>query len=348
MIARWGLVGGDGVIGALERALVADRLPPAMLLTGPAHVGKGTLALALARALNCQGEPRPCDECRSCRRIARGQHADVEVIAPGGICRVSDHDHSRSHTIGICAVRRMEAAAAMQPYEGCRRVYIVDPADALTDEAENAFLKTLEEPPPAVTFLLVTERPARLHDTVRSRCQEWTLAPLPVANLATWLATERGVEAETAAVLARLAGGRVGWAITALDEGDPLEVRRTQTEEVGRILASSCADRLTYAQSLAGRGGAEPVNALNALDHWIAWWRDLLRVVTGAAERVTHQNLIEQLRDDATRYRPADVARFLHTLVETREHLRRGVNHRLALEAMLLQTPPAERSAYDG
>ena len=269
MIARWGLVGGDGVIGALERALVTDRLPPAMLLTGPAHVGKGTLALALARALNCQGEPRPCDECRSCRRIARGQHADVEVIAPGGICRVSDHDHSRSHTIGICAVRRMEAAAAMQPYEGCRRVYIVDPADALTDEAENAFLKTLEEPPPAVTFLLVTERPARLHDTVRSRCQEWTLAPLPVADLATWLATERGVEAETAAVLARLAGGRVGWAITALDEGDPLEVRRTQTEEVGRILASSCADRLTYAQSLAGRGGAEPVNA-RSLDCLVA------------------------------------------------------------------------------
>ena len=348
MIGRWGLIGNDKVIGTLERALAADRLSPAMLLTGPAHVGKGTLALALARALNCQGEPRPCGECRPCRRITHGQHADVEVIAPGGFCRVSDHDHSRSYTIGICAVRRMEVAAAMQPYEGYRRVYIIDPADALTDEAENAFLKTLEEPPPAVTFILVAERPARLRDTVRSRCQEWALGPLPVADLATWLAAERGLDAEVATVLARLARGRVGWAITALDEGDPLEVRRTQTEEISRILASSCADRFIYAQSLAGRGGTEPVNALNALDHWIAWWRDLLRVVSGTADRVTHQNLAERLRDDAKRYRPADVARFLHTLVETREHLRRGVNPRLALEAMLLQTPSAEGSSYGG
>ena len=348
MIARWGLIGGNRVIGALERALVADRLPPAMLITGPAHVGKKTLALALARALNCQGNPRPCGECRPCGRIADGQHADVEVIAPGGICRVSDHDHSRSRTIGICAVRRMETAAVLQPYEGCRRVYIIDPADALTDEAENAFLKTLEEPPPTVTFILVTERPARLRDTVRSRCQEWALGPLPVTELATWLTTEHGMDPEAATALARLAGGRVGWAVTALDEGDPLEVRRTQTEEASRILASSCADRLTYAQSLAGRSGAEPVNALNALDHWIAWWRDLLRVVTGVANRVTHQNLTEQLRDDAKRYQPVDVARFLHALVETREHLRRGVNPRLALEAMLLQTPPAEGNSYDG
>lgn len=341
MSARWGIVGGETAVAALMRALAADRLPHAILLTGPAHVGKGTLALSLARALNCEGDQRPCGECRPCGRIARGQHADVEVMAPGGICRVSDHDHSRSRTIGICAVRRVEAAAALQPYEGRQRVFIVDPADALTDEAEDAFLKTLEEPPPAVTFVLVSERPARLRATVRSRCQELALGPLPVEELAAWLVAQRDLDRETAAAVARLAGGRAGWAVAALDEGEPLEVRRTQTEEARRVLLSSRAERLAYAQSLAGRGGGEPVNALNALEHWIAWWRDMLLVGTDCPERVTHQAEQERLQADAGRYRSAEVARFLRALVETREHLRRGVNPRLALEAMLLQAPAA-------
>ena len=347
MSARWGIVGADAAVASLERALSSDRLSHAVLFTGPAHVGKGTLALSLARALNCEApdsEASPCGHCRPCDRIARGQHADVEVVAPGGICRVSDHDHSRSRTIGICAVRRVEATGAMQPYEGKQRVFIVDPADALTDEAEDAFLKTLEEPPSAVTFLLVSERPARLRDTVRSRCQELPLPPLSVQQLTDWLTVERQVEPETAAALARLAGGRAGWAIAALDDGDPLEVRRTQAEEARRVLNSSRATRLDYAQSLAGRGGGEPVNALSALEHWIAWWRDLLLVTTDCAERVTHQTEREQLQQDASRYRPADIASFLNALVQTREHLRRGVNPRLAIETMLLQAPAAAGS----
>ena len=343
MSARWEVVGG-GVVAALERMLAAERVPHALLLSGPPQVGKGAIARALAQALNCEGQERPCGECRSCRRIAEGKHADVEVVGPGAICRESDHDHSRSRVIGICAVRRLESVAALQPFEGRQRVFIVDPADALTDEAEDAFLKTLEEPPPAVTFVLVSARPALLRATVRSRCRQLTVSPLPVSELAEWLVREQDLSEDAAGILARQARGRIRWVREALREGDPLETRRAQAHEVRRLVDASQADRLSYAQSLAG-GGGEPVSALTALEHWIAWWRDLLLARAACGEQVTHQDQREELEVECRRFRAPDIVRFMRALVETQTHLRHGVNPRLALEALALRIPAATEPA---
>ena len=337
--SHWGMIGATPAVAALERMLTNDRVPHALLLVGPPQVGKGRLALALAQALNCDAPAPPCGECRSCRRIAEGKHADVEIISPGALCRVAEHDHSRSRRIGICAVRRVEMVASTTPFEGRQRVFIINPADALTGDAEDAFLKTLEEPPAAVTLVLVTSRPLALRETIRSRCRTITLAPLPTAVLADWLRAERGLEEATAQTVARLARGRADWAIEALREADPLALRQAAVEEIRRLSQARRAERLAFAESLGGRSGGEVANALVALESWASWWRDLLLVSANCADQIAHQDLRTLVEQESGRYRPREIVRFLLALQEAQAHLRAGVNARLCLDALFLQAP---------
>ena len=338
----WGPA-GSAAVGALQRMVREDRVPHALLLSGPAGTGKRALALGLAQALNCEGEPRPCGDCRACARIRDGKHADVEVVSIGGLCRVPEHDHSASRTIGICVVRRLEMVAATKPFEGRQRIFVIDPADALSPEAADAFLKTLEEPPPAVTFALVSARPAHLSATLRSRCRTVDVAPLSLAACAAWLEREQGLAGVAAETLARMARGRIGWAQAALAEGEPLELRLAQTAEIRRLSAADRAERLAYAERLAGRGG-DATNALTAVAHWIDWWRDLLLLAAGGAEHATHQTERDALLSAARHYRPAEIVRVLLALQDAERQLRQGVNPRLCLDALLLQLPPVRES----
>jgi len=154
------------VAGAVERG----SLPPSLIFAGPDGIGKRRAAVALAQLLNCQTlvttealeavSRDACGECASCRRIARGVHADVLTIEPGD-----------TGAIKVDQVRDAIEKSAYRPFEGRRRVVIIDDADAVLVEAQNALLKTLEEPPSASTFVLVTSRPDVLLPTVGT-CRE--------------------------------------------------------------------------------------------------------------------------------------------------------------------------------
>ena len=175
------VIGHRRVLELLARSAARDSLPPSLIFAGPAGTGKRLTATALAQALNCQQpisttEPtdaaKPsgtgqqhatsldaCGRCAACARIARGGHPDVLVLEPGD-----------TGSIKIEQVREAIDSAAYRPFEGRRRVIIVDDADALVPAAQNALLKTLEEPPPSAVFILITARPDMLLPTVRSRC----------------------------------------------------------------------------------------------------------------------------------------------------------------------------------
>src|SRR5437588_6147366 len=162
------IVGHQRTLALLAAAASRGTLPPSLSFAGPEGVGKYTAAIALARALNCEKAGKDaCGACAACRRIARGVHADVLVLAPG-----------ETGSIKVDQVREAIDRSAYRPFEGRRRVVIVDQADALIPEAQNALLKTLEEPPAASVFVLVTARPDVLLPTVRSRCQRLRFAPL--------------------------------------------------------------------------------------------------------------------------------------------------------------------------
>ncbi len=232
-----------------------------------------------------------------------------------------------------------------QPYEGRRQVFIIDPADALSDEASDAFLKTLEEPAASVVFVLVTSRPALLSETVRSRCRLLTLAPRSVGALADWLEQEGELPPNEAELVARLAHGRIGWAEEALQEGDAGLLRQAQTAEIRRLAAAGRAERFDYAATVAGRAG-DPKNARTVVAQWTDWWRDLLLIRVGCADRVLHRDQQTELEAEAVRYETAQVCGFLLALQRTEELLRSGVNARLALEVLFTQIPtPQARPA---
>ena len=158
-------LGHRRLIGLLARSVDRDTLPPSLLFSGPAGSGTRETAVATAQAINClspkgEGESRDsCGVCTACLRIARGAHPDVIVVSPGD-----------NASIKIEQVRDVIDRAGYKPFEGRRRVVIIDEADTMAPAAQNALLKTLEEPPPSSVFILVTARPDMLLATVQSRC----------------------------------------------------------------------------------------------------------------------------------------------------------------------------------
>ena len=203
----------------IARAVTRDTLPPCLVLAGPDGVGKRQVALALAEMLNCEAltaarpdgpvvSPDACGVCDACQRIARGVHVDVIVIEPG-----------ETGAIRVDAVRAAVGQAAFRPFEGRRRVVIVDDADRLVLAAQNALLKTLEEPPPATVFLLVTSRPHLLLATVRSRCPELRCGGLLTEEIVDILVARHQFDPTTALAAAASADGSVARALETGPDG---------------------------------------------------------------------------------------------------------------------------------
>jgi DNA polymerase-3 subunit delta' len=215
------IAGHRRVLGLLARAIERGTLPPALLFAGPAGVGKFAVARAAAAALNCP-EPVPapagqgldaCGRCRSCDRIERRVHVDVLEIEP-----------DEKASIKIDVVRDVLERAAYRPFEGRRRVAIFRDADALEPQAQNALLKSLEEPPPSTVFILTTAVPGVLLPTVRSRCMRLSFGRLTEREVADVLVQVHGIAEPEARAQAALSDGRVDAAL-ALVSADIAELR---------------------------------------------------------------------------------------------------------------------------
>ncbi len=228
------ILGQDRVVSLLRRTWRSGRLGQAYCFSGPAGVGKRTTALALAQAVNClapvdlaggEGEPDACGVCRSCRKIAAGQHPDVAVVTP-----------EDKTVISIEQIRDLTARASLCAYEGTTKVWILDPADQMQEPAANAFLKTLEEPSGRSLFLLVTPAVNVLLPTIRSRCQEVRFDLLGEAALRAIL-VRQGRGPDEAAAAAALAGGSAERALT-LDPAEASAARETLIAEWREALGS--------------------------------------------------------------------------------------------------------------
>ncbi|MEQ1757994.1 MAG: DNA polymerase III subunit delta' [Vicinamibacterales bacterium] len=205
------IVGHPRLVSLLSRAIARDALPPSLLLAGPGGIGKRRVAMAVAETLNCldlrRAETLPvdaCGVCAACKRIARMVHPDVPVVAPDD-----------KGTISIDVIRDVIDKSGYRPFEGRRRVVVVDEADAMTVQAQSALLKTLEEPPPGSVFVLVSSMADSLLTTVRSRCPRLRFATLSPAEIAEVLVRDHGYTDADARVAAVDAGGSVGRALQA-------------------------------------------------------------------------------------------------------------------------------------
>ena len=247
---------GQPAATAVVRGMLASRVPHALVLVGPASVGKEPLAIDLAAALLCTGAvgaDRPCRSCRGCRMVEHGNHPDLHRLEPegaGGQVRIGDRQHPEPGT-----VRGLAVELALLPVEGGARVAIVRDAHRMNDDAQSALLKTLEEPPAGTTIILCADDEERLLPTVRSRCARVRLGAVGTREIERLL-DERGLaDAPTAARLARLVGGRAGLAVAYASAPDAERLRG----EIGRILLdllrAGRAARLRSASELIARAG---------------------------------------------------------------------------------------------
>ena len=213
------VTGHRRILDLLSRSIAGGSLPPSLIFSGPDGVGKRRVAVAVAQALNCtsprppnEGEQSPsegpildaCGKCAACTRIARGVHGDVLMVVPGD-----------SGAIKIDQARDVIDRAMYRPFEGRRRVTIIDDADAMAGGAQNALLKTLEEPPSSSIFILVTSRPDALLPTVRSRCSQIRFGRLSPADVAAVLQRDHKYDTREALAVAAASDGSVGHALNA-------------------------------------------------------------------------------------------------------------------------------------
>lgn len=337
----WRTIGQERPLAALEPAVLRGEPAHAYLFVGPAGVGKATVALEFAAALNCESETRPCGECRNCRDTLESErhHPDVELVAPGGLCDESDHgNHEGSRDIRICQVRRLERVLSMTPYRGRWRVAIIEGADRLNQDASNAFLKTLEEPPAATVLVLVTDREDQLLETVLSRCQKVAFGRVEREKVEATLAA-KGVDAERAAAIAGLANGRLGWALRAVENDDLMTERGAFLDSAVEVAHASRSARFAWAKDADERGSAVRERFLRELDVWEQWWRDVLAMSAGSGAGIINVDRSESLRKESGLYAPAEVVRFLRVLQKTREYLQANVDAQLALEVLALDLP---------
>ncbi len=318
-----------------------NSLAHAYLFVGPAHVGKMTLALNLAQALNCTAPEPPCGQCVSCQKIASTKHADVQII---GLSHNGDLPEAKPRVeISIDQVRQVQHSVSLPPFEGRYKVFIIDGAELLSTEAANCFLKTLEEPVGRVLFLLLTTNERLLPATVISRCQRVELLPLAVDDVEAALSHSWSIEPKKAKLLARLSGGCLGWAVSAALDDGLLQQRAEWLDGLLDIIEADYEERFAYAARLATQFGQDRGLVQERLDLWLDWWRDLLLVKVGSSDNITNVDRLATLIDMARGYNLAQIRAFINSIQAATNQLRENANARLVLEVLMLNIPEAER-----
>jgi DNA polymerase III subunit delta' len=330
------LIGQDRAIAALRAALARGALHHAYLFGGPVGVGKATAARLLAQAANCeQGGEDACGTCGPCRKIAHGAHPDVIELAEERAMVKAGRWEPRggrtpSKDVVVDQIRDLvDHRLALKRFEARRRFVVIDPADAMNPQAQNALLKTLEEPPEATTLVLVASSPDALLPTIRSRCARVAFAPLPDALLARRLEAA-GRTPEQARLAAALAGGSLARALAA-DAG------RLAAEE-GAVAAAAALDpddASTWIQ-FARAQGEDREAARETCQLLEIWLRDALAVcAAGAAAPLALPELAAQARAAAALGAP-ELARRVTAARAARDALLQNAAPALALERMLI------------
>jgi DNA polymerase-3 subunit delta' len=338
---RWPIWGHRAAVELLAHAVGTDCVKHAYLFSGPDGVGKETLAQTFASALCCL-EPTapgvPCGQCRSCRKIARSVHPDVQRFGIDAQMLTGSKTVGKNTTLTIESVRMLSSTAVLRPVESRWRVLLLDDAELMQDTAQEALLKTLEEPPSFTVIVMLANDAQLLLPTVRSRCQLVELTPLPRSSIESGLRA-KSIPAERAAAIAGAAGGLPGWAVRAAEQPKLLSERLESIETAVIWLSGSPYDRVVAAVKLADSFSKRRAAVFRDLEIALGVWRDALLLKTGLAEAVSFPTAAEKVRAAVLSLPLDSIFYAVRSVRQCIADLEANVRPRLTIESMVFQWP---------
>lgn len=324
----WDLLGHEWAENLLRTHIARNDARHAYLFTGAPGVGRRSLALEFASALNCTQAPGPgdyCGVCRICKQTARMQLPDLSLVTPeteGGIIKVGQ-------------VRELQHALALTPYEARFRIALLLNFQLANANAQNALLKTLEEAPPSVILLLTADSADSLLPTISSRCEIVRLRPVAVEVLENALVSRWNIVPADARLYAHLASGRPGLARQMAADPAMLEKRRGWLDEFLRLLPLNRRERFAAAENLARN--RDQLRLM--LQVWLSFTRDILLATSGMQKKVVNLDYDQDSGRLAAALPPKRALTMINTLIKGLEDLEANANLRLLLDNILIDIP---------
>ena len=313
--------GNTPLVEQLRRSAASGRSSHAYLFLGGAGAGKRLLANTFAKALQCEGEKRPCDSCKSCHAFNHGNHPDVIYFQP--------LKNGKTYTIEDVREQLLETVD-LKPFQYEKKIYIIEKADTLNIQSQNALLKTLEEPPAHAVFLLLAERAEAFLPTILSRVVVMKIRPLSAETIADYL-MQAGHLAEESHILSAYAQGRIGQALELVEDEGFREMRQDILGKLEALPSMSEGDAYLLAKDLEGYK-----NDLRFLDIMELWYRDLLTAKSLREEGYLIQRDKKDAIFRAAKEPAALLAKKAAAVRTARMRLAQNANFRLTMEVMLM------------
>lgn len=313
--------GNTPLVEQLRRSAASGRSSHAYLFLGGAGAGKRLIANTFAKALQCEGEKRPCDSCKSCHAFNHGNHPDVIYFQPLKNGKTYTIEDVREQLLGT---------VDLKPFQYEKKIYIIEKADTLNIQSQNALLKTLEEPPAHAVFLLLAERAEAFLPTILSRVVVMKIRPLSAETIADYL-MQAGHLAEESHILSAYAQGRIGQALELVEDEGFREMRQDILGKLEVLPSMSEGDAYLLAKDLEGYK-----NDLRFLDIMELWYRDLLTAKSLREEGYLIQRDKKDAIFRAAKEPAALLAKKAAAVRTARMRLAQNANFRLTMEVMLM------------